>query len=339
MSGGVDSSVALYLLKEQGFNVIGVTLKFFKGQDIETAKKVCKQFDAKYLLINASKLFKEKIISYFLKEFKQGRTPNPCFFCNRDVKLEFLLDVAKKENARYIATGHYAIVKDGLLLKAKDKTKDQTYFLAFLKKKHLAKLIFPLGDYTKQEVYKIAKEQKIKIQEKPSQDLCFITNKVCEFLEKRLGNKKGKIIDERGNILGEHKGIWFYTIGQRKGIKLPGGPFWVNGFDGNDVLVSKNEKHLFKKEVLLSNLNFIVEKPKKLIQVQAKIRYRQESRSAKLQRIGRSEENLISDLTRGSRTSPRWKLIFDEPQRAVTPGQIAVFYKGDLCLGGGVIDH
>jgi len=336
MSGGVDSSIALYLLKEQGFDVIGVTLKFFKEQDIETAKKVCQKYKVKHLTINAGKLFQEKIISYFLKEFKQARTPNPCIFCNRDVKIELLLDVAKKEKAQYIATGHYARIKDGLLLQAKDKTKDQTYFLAFLKKRHLSKLIFPLGDYTKQEVYAIAREQKIKVQEMPSQDLCFITNRVTDFLEKRLGKKKGKIIDTKGNVLGEHKGVWFYTIGQRKGIRLAGGPFWVKDFDKNNLIVTKDEKELFSKEVLISNLNFIVKEPKKSIQIKAKIRYKQKLSNAVLKRMGRSP------------TPPHWKLVFDEPQRAPTPGQIAVFYlpadaivlqedKGNLCLGGGVI--
>jgi len=326
MSGGVDSSVALFLLKEQGFEVIGVTLKLFKGQDVETAKKVCEKYKVKHLTINAGKPFKEKIISYFLKEFKQGRTPSPCLFCNRDVKFEFLFDIAKKEKAQYISTGHYASIKEGLLLKAKDKTKDQTYFLALLKKKHLAKLILPLGDYTKQEIYRIAKRQKIKIQEKSSQDLCFITNKVDEFLEKKLGKKNGKIINTRGKILGKHKGIWFYTRGQRKGIRLAQGPFWVKAFNKNNLVVTKDKKELLSKKVSISNLNFISEKPKKSIQVEAKIRYRQELCSAKLQR------------TRGSRTSLSWELVFDKPQRAVTPGQIAVFYQGEVCLGGGVIE-
>jgi len=333
MSGGVDSSVALFLLKEQGFEVIGVTLKFFKGQDTETAKKVCQKYKVKHLIINASKLFEEKIISYFLKEFKQGRTPSPCLFCNRDIKFELLFDIAQKEKAQYISTGHYARIKDGLLLKAKDGTKDQTYFLAFLKKKHLAKLIFPLGDYEKQEIYRIAKKQKIKIQEMPSQDLCFITNKVDEFLEKRLGKKKGKIIDTKGNILGEHQGLHFYTRGQRKRIKLPEGPFWVKGFDKNNLIVTKDEKNLFSKKVLISNLNFIVEKPKKSIQVEAKIRYRQPLSKAILVYMGRT----MGEPMGGSRTSTSWELVFDEPQRAVTPGQIAVFYQGDVCLGGGVI--
>ena len=330
MSGGVDSSVALFLLKEQGFEVIGVTLKLFKGQNVETAKKVCEKYKAKHLTINAGKPFKEKIISYFLKEFKQGRTPSPCSFCNRDIKFEFLFHIAQKEKAEYISTGHYARIKQGLLSKAKDKTKDQTYFLALLKKKHLAKLILPLGDYTKQEVYRIAKRQKIKIQEKPSQDLCFITNKVDEFLEKRLGKKNGKIVNPKGKILGEHKGIWFYTRGQRKGIRLAQGPFWVKSIDKNNLVVTKDEKELLSKKVLISNLNFIAEKPKKSIQVEAKIRYRQLLSKAILNVTGGS-------TTGGSRTSPRWELVFDKPQRAVTPGQIAVFYKDDICLGGGII--
>ncbi len=143
MSGGVDSSVALHLLKKRGFDVVGVTLKFFRGQDTETAKKVCQKFGVKHLVVDASRPFEKKIISYFLREFKKGRTPSPCLFCNREVKIELLFDIAKKEKADYIATGHYAKIKDGLLLRAEDREKDQTYFLAFLKRKQLRKLISP----------------------------------------------------------------------------------------------------------------------------------------------------------------------------------------------------
>jgi len=344
MSGGVDSSVALFLLKEQGFDVIGVSLKFgfWKNKEnelkenvccseesINRAKKVCDKYGVPHFIVDTSKEFKKAVIDYFLKTLKENRTPSPCLFCNRDAKIAGLLKFAKSKKADFIATGHYAKIKKNgeiQLLKAKDKQKDQTYFLALLKQEQLAKLIFPLGNYTKAEVYKIAKKQGIEHSPKESQDLCFVSDKsMPNFLEKKVGINPGQIIDTKGRVLGNHKGLHFYTIGQRKGIKLPGGPFWVAGFDDNNLIVTKDEKELFSKKVLISDLNFIVEKPKKSIQVEAKLRYRQENSKAKLQK------------TRGSRTSTSWELVFDEPQRAVTPGQIAVFYKQGVCLGGGII--
>lgn len=324
MSGGVDSSTALYLLKEQGFDVLGVTLNFFKGQDIQNAKKVCQQLKVEHLVIDASRVFGKKIIKYFLEEFKKGRTPSPCLFCNRDVKIELLISLANKYKVDYVSTGHYAKIKDGLLFKAKDKTKDQTYFLAFLKKRHLSKLIFPLGDYTKTQVYAIARKQGIKFKEEQSQDLCFISGKVADFLIQKLGQTKGKIIDGKGNVLGKHQGIWFYTLGQRKGIKLSGGPFWVKGFSKNNVIVARDERELFTKKVSLSHLNFIIGRPKKSIPVEAKLRYRQLPAKAILVNMGQTRAN--------------WQLIFNKEQRAPTPGQIAVFYQGQMCIGGGVIN-
>jgi len=357
MSGGVDSSVALYLLKEQGFNVVGVSLKFgfWKNKEnelkenvccskesINRAKKVCDKYGVPHFVVDTSKEFKKAVIDYFLKTLKENRTPSPCLFCNRDAKIAGLLKFAKSKKADFVATGHYAKIKKNgeiKLLKAKDKQKDQTYFLALLKQEQLAKLIFPLGDYTKAEVYEIAKKQGIEHFPKESQDLCFVSGKsMPKFLEKEVGINPGKIIDIKGKVLGNHKGLHFYTIGQRKGIKLPGGPFWVNGFNGNDVLVSKNEKDLFKKQVLLSDLNFLIKKPKKSIQIEAKIRYRQELSKAVLQRTRGSSTGGSPTSPRWA-TSPRWELVFNELQRAVTPGQIAVFYKGNVCLGGGVINN
>ena len=348
MSGGVDSSVALFLLKEQGFKVLGVSLKFAfwensknrlngntrcSEESIERAKRVCKKYGISHFTVDASNEFKRVVINYFLETLKKNETPSPCVFCNRDVKLAVLLNFAREKGIDYIATGHYAQIQEinskFQLLRAKDKEKDQTYFLALLNQKHLSKLILPLGNYFKEEVYQIAKKEGIEIAPKESQDLCFMDNKsMPDFLEKEIGNKPGKIYDVKGNFLGNHQGLHFYTRGQRKGIKLPGGPFWVIDFDkkSNNLIVTNDSKDLklFNKEIILSNVNFISgEKPDESLKVEAKVRYRQSLAKA--------------ELICGSRISESWRLVFEEPQKAVTPGQIAVFYKGDICLGGGII--
>jgi len=329
MSGGVDSSTALYLLKEQGFDVIGVSLKFgfwenrgnelkenvcCSKESINRAKKVCEKYGAPHFVVDVSKQFKKAVIDYFLKTLEENKTPSPCLFCNRDVKIAGLMKFAKGD---LVATGHYARIKDGKLLKAKDKQKDQTYFLALLKKEQLDRLIFPLGDYTKEEVYAIARREGIKHSSKESQDLCFVADKsLPSFLSAEIGINPGNIIDTQRKVLGRHKGLHFYTLGQRKGIGLPGGPYWVKEFRDNDLIVTKKEKDLFSKKVSISDLNFLIEKPKKAIKVEVKLRYRQEPAEAKLDKK---------------------ELIFKKSQRAPTPGQVAVFYQGDLCLGGGII--
>jgi len=356
MSGGVDSSVALHFLKEQGFEVIGVSLKFGFWESeknelrenvccsknaIERAKRVCQKYDCPHFIIDASKEFQKTVIDYFLKTLKKHQTPNPCVFCNRDVKIMALLRFAEEREAEYAATGHYAkIRKDGeefQLLRPKDEKKDQTYFLAFLGQNQLSKLIFPLGEHTKQEVYSIAQREDIECSPRQSQDLCFVADKsLPSFLEEEVGLEPGKIYDTKGNLLGRHQGLHFYTLGQRKGINLPRGPFWVVGFNkkNNVLIVTSNSEdpELFAKEVLLSDVSFISGKaPEGPMRVEAKVRYRQPLAKATL--IGKSG---------GSRTSANWsagwRLVFDKPQRAVTPGQIAVFYKGEICLGGGIID-
>ena len=332
MSGGLDSSTALYFLKEQGFEVLGVFLKFFffdekeQKKRIESTQKLCKRFGFKHLVLEAQKDFEKKVFSYFLNTLKQNETPSPCLFCNREVKIELLYKLAQKRKIPFVATGHYARIKDKKLFKARDKQKDQSYFLALLKKKHLKKLIFPLGELSYSEVKKIAVKQKIEVPEKSSQDLCFINDKKFDqFLEKELGRDVGEIVNAKGEILGEHKGLCFYTIGQRKGIELAGGPFWVVGFNKkkNQLIVTdkKDSPLLLVRKVVLKDLNFLVKKRKEF-EVEAKVRYRQSLAKARL-------------VVKGNRA----ELLFQKPQRAVTPGQIAVFYKKDLCLGGGVITN
>lgn len=314
MSGGVDSSVALYLLKEQGFDVIGVTLDFGCNHvnGIEIAKANCEKYGFEHVVLNCKTVFKKNVIDYFLNSLKKNQTPDPCVMCNRYAKIDSLLTFAK-DKADFIATGHYATMKDGELIQSSDK--DQSYFLCLLKNSQLKKLIFPITGYSKKEIYSIAKKQGIKYLIKESQDLCF-TDDVDSFIKKNLGFKEGNIIDKKGNILGQHKGIYFYTIGQRKGIKLHGGPYYVLGFKNNDVIVTKNEKDLETKIVNLKNINLLREDiPKNVL---AKVRFKQELSEATL------------DLKKK-------QLIFKKPQRAVTPGQIAAFYDKDVCLGGGII--
>lgn len=379
MSGGIDSSVALFLLKKQGFRVIGLSLKFgfwentknelkenicCSNKSIERARRICQKYDVPHFTIDYSQEFQKKVINYFIKDLRHNRTPNPCLFCNRDVKISALLAFAKEKKAQYIATGHYAKIKKTSkgyqLLKAKDKRKDQSYFLSLLSQAQVSKLILPLGDYLKKDVYAIAKKEGIEVAPKESQDLCFVGDKsMPDFLKEEVGLKPGKILDTQGNVLGEHQGLHFYTRGQRKGIKLPNGPFWVIDFDkkNNSLIVTNDSESLklFNREVVLSNVNFVSgNAPKKALEVEAKVRYRQPLakailKSGNISRLSRdslsrgltsgngSENATKAKLTFGSPTSESWRLVFDEPQKAVTPGQIAVFYRGEICLGGGII--
>ena len=340
LSGGVDSSVSLLLLKEQGYEPIGVSFKYdyWKGERKESfniAKKVCNKLKVPYYIIDDKINFKKKVMGYFISVLKKKKTPNPCLVCNRLVKFNKLFQFAKKHNAKYIATGHYAKVREnkktGLyeLLSAKDKKKDQSYFLCLLKQNQLRNIIFPLGDYTKDEIYKIAKKNKFNFfsRVKQSQNLCFVANKsIKSYLEEEIGVEMGDIIDNKKNILGKHQGLHFYTIGQRKGINLPNGPWWVAEKDKENnrlIVVNKeNDPLLFNKRMIVFKCNFISgEIPKKTIEVKAKIRYNQKASLAKLHI---KNKNTL-------------ELIFNKPQRAVASGQWAVFYRGNVCLGGGII--
>lgn len=369
MSGGVDSSVALMLLKNEGYGPIGVSLKYDVWKDecnscrenvccskesFAIAKNICKKLGVDHSIVDVSKEFKKEVIDYFTKELKANRTPSPCVFCNPKVKFKSLLDFADKVGAQYVATGHYARVRchcepramargaaisntdcfadarndcNYQLLKAKDEEKDQTYSLSFLTQKELARIIFPLGELTKTQVYKIAKEQEgfeVFEKRKQSQDFCFISgNSIPEFLKKEIGIKKGEIINVQGKRLGEHSGLHFYTIGQRKGIELADGPHFVvkKDVDTDALIVSRNKSEFAKKEVVLGPFNLIsVKSLKRPINVLAKLRS-----GAKPQRAVLSQErdHLLLD--------------FEKKQGSVTPGQIAVFYDGYTCLGGGVI--
>jgi len=375
MSGGVDSSMAMYLLKKQGYEPIGVSLKYEVWDDptntlkenvccsdesFEIAKHICEKLGAKHYIINVGKKFNKEIVEYFKKELKAKRTPNPCVICNRVLKFTELLDFAKKQKAKYIATGHYAQIKKDGLYKSKDAHKDQTYSLSFLKKEWLKKILFPLGKYTKDEVYKMAKEAGFGfyLYRKQSQDFCYVSDKSMKsFLEKEIGIEPGPIVDaasvchsrvggnlknnKQPHVLGKHNGLHFYTIGQRKGIEIPNGPYYVIGMDAkkNTLIVGKEDldDHLYKQEVQLSPYNLFIDSPKKEIKVEAKIRYAQISAKATLLPITRCHSRAGGLAPGGGNLKDSLILKFSSPQRAITLGQYAVFYKGNRCLGSGRI--
>ena len=340
MSGGVDSSVAAALLKEAGdFEVIGVFMKLWSRSNInrrfwepaeKRAQRIAQFLEIPLYTFNFEKEFKEKVIDCFLNRFREGATPNPCIVCNKEIKFGLLFEKGLHLRADFMATGHYVRIKEkkGVvsLLRGKDENKDQSYFLWNLSLAQLRNVMFPVGGYTKQEVRKLAKDFKLPIAEFPeSQEICFVPQKITNFLEKHLKTKRGEVVDyQTKKIIGEHKGLWFYTIGQRKGIRLNRGPFYVVGknLKKNQLIVSQNEKDLYKKEIILKNVNWLLKPRPKLPQkVRTKIRYRH-----------KMALGVISQMP-----NRKYKLKFNKAQRAVTCGQSAVFYRRDRLLGGGII--
>lgn len=353
MSGGIDSSVAAALLKRAGFDVIGVFMVLWsektKNQKWNKccspgaqmrARSVAKQLSIPFYVLDLRKEFKKRIVNYFLEEIKKGKTPNPCVECNRLIKFGLLLEKAMAFGADFLATGHYARKRElkvknkkvkvvYKLLRAKDKEKDQSYFLWRLTQKQLKHLIFPLGDFTKKEVRNLAKKFKLPVLDVPeSQEICFVGSNLNEFLKKYLKPKPGKIIDKNGNLLGKHKGLIFYTIGQRKGIGLSGGPWYVlkKEVKNNLLIVTKDEKDLYKKELIAEEINWISgNAPKFPIRVKVKIRYLHQPAPATI-------------FPPPTNNSARTVLVqFEKGQRAITPGQSVVFYKRNEVLGGGII--
>jgi len=323
MSGGVDSSVAAALLKRAGFDVKGIFMRLCDNvasrESEKRAEQTAELLDIPFRVLNLEKDFKKRVIRYFLREHKKGRTPNPCVICNKEIKFGFLLKKSLK--ADYIATGHYAIVRKGRLFKAKDK--DQSYFLWMLGRKELNRVLFPVGSYSKKEIRKLAKKFGLPAFVAPeSQEICFILGTVNEFLAKHIRQKLGQIIsvfpnDQKKKI--KHFGLPFYTIGQRKGINLSNGPYWVldKNLKRNVLIVTKNEKDLFGKELKFEKANWISGKPPKFpVELKAKIRY------------GNKPFSVV--LFPG-------RAVFKRPQRAITPGQSVVFYKRDELIGGGFI--
>ncbi|MFH1182386.1 MAG: tRNA 2-thiouridine(34) synthase MnmA [Candidatus Woesearchaeota archaeon] len=333
MSGGVDSSMSVFLLKKAGWQPVGVSLKLAHWENkcnklgenvccteesLAVARNVCKRLGVRHYVYDVGNDFRRKVMGYFDSELRKARTPNPCVVCNRELKFSKLFEFAGKHGIRYVATGHYATAKDGKLLMPKDKNKDQTYGLCFLPKKWLRHIVFPLAGLTKEEVYRLAGKNGFEMfmKVKQSQDLCFVSgNALPKYMKSRIGIKPGLIMDEKGRIVAEHNGLHFYTIGQ----KTLG--YYVKGFDvkNNVLLVTRNRSELFSREVILRPFNLLAEiKPK--MKVMAKVRYRQKLANATLYNEG-----------------SKLKIIFDKPQEAITPGQCCAFYKGNVCLGGGII--
>ncbi|MEA3344168.1 MAG: tRNA 2-thiouridine(34) synthase MnmA [Patescibacteria group bacterium] len=331
LSGGIDSSVAAALLKGAGFDVVGIFMRLYDSpnfkQSEKRAKKIASILDIDFLSLDLRKEFDKKIIQPFIKEHKQGRTPNPCIICNKEIKFNVLFKKMKELKADFIATGHYARIRNKRLLRAKDKSKDQSYFLWQLNSKLLNKTLFPLGGYTKKEILELSKDFNLPLEEiSDSQEICFVQSNLINFLKDYLKQNSGKILDSNNNVIGEHKGLWSYTIGQRKGIGFSGGPYYVvkKDINKNTLIVSKNEKELYKKELIAKDVNWVMKnKPKFPLKVKAMIRYRSNLCSA------------VVNMYKGNKI----KVVFVKSQRAITSGQSIVFYNGQELLGGGIIDN
>lgn len=336
MSGGVDSSVCAYLLKEQGFDVIGLTLKLYDTkssvcgslQNIRDAKKVCDTLAIKHEVLDLQKEFSEEVIDNFKNSYLSARTPNPCILCNEKIKFGLMLKYVTANNFDYLATGHYAKIEKTdstyKLQTPKDKSKDQTYFLYRLSQEQLSKILFPLGEYTKQEIRDLAFKANLLVAKKPdSQEICFIQSTYSDFLENNIKDFKkivlpGLIVDSKGKKLGKHKGLIYYTIGQRSGLGITTPePAYVLRLDiaTNTVVVGTKEE-VYSRVAKIDNINFISNKQKKDFRAKVKIRRMHEPAQA----------TINNDI-----------ILFDEPQASITPGQSAVFYDGDYVLGGGFI--
>ena len=343
MSGGVDSSVAALLLKKKGYQVIGVTMCFdIVGADskkplccgvkaIEDARRVSRLLGIRHYLLNFKSILQEKVIKNFFQEYAKGRTPNPCIRCNQFVKFDALLKRVRNLGADFLATGHYAEIKktpSGFLLKkAKDKTKDQSYFLYLLNQQQLKYVLFPLAEYTKQEVRKIARRNNLPVAEKRgSQEICFLSGRdYRDFIkaENAAKAKPGPIIDKSGNILGKHRGIALYTVGQREGLGIAKGyPLYITKIDAKRkrIIVGRKED-IFTREFLVLQPHFILRSLKNRVVAKVKIRYNHKEAQAE-----------IIPFKKG------FKVIFERPQPAITPGQSAVFYDKDTIIGGGIIE-
>lgn len=348
MSGGVDSSVAAYLLKEQGYDVIGVTMQIWQDEEeelqeenggccglsaVEDARRVAAQLDIPYYVMNFKKEFKACVMDYFADSYLQGKTPNPCIACNRYVKWESLLTRSLAIGADYIATGHYARVEQlengrYAIRRSATLAKDQTYALYNLTQEQLKKTLMPVGEYTKEQIRSIAEKIKIKVASKPdSQDICFVPDgDYASFIEEYVDTKipQGNFVTTDGTILGKHKGITHYTVGQRKGLGLAlGYPAFVLEIrpETNEVVVGTMEESM-TTTLRANQLNFMaIEDIKEPIHVFTKIRYNHKGCWCTVEKTG--EDEVLC--------------TFDEPQRAVTPGQAVVFYDGEYVLGGGTI--
>jgi len=342
MSGGVDSSVSALLLKENGYEPIGMTLELFAGSsccNINTyidAKNVCKSIGIPHFTYDCKEQFRKHVIQDFIECYSNCKTPNPCIECNKYMKFGYMWEKAKELDCNYIATGHYAKTEYSekygrwVLKKSKAGKKDQSYVLWNIPKELIEHVLFPLADFEdKEQIREIARKNNLKVANKPdSEDICFVPDgNYKKFLENNsdLKPKTGNIVNTKGEILGKHTGVYKYTIGQRKGLGISYKvPLFVIGFNPlkNQVIVGE-ENELYKKEILVKDINLLLfDKIEQPIEVDVKTRYSSKMAKAK---INQESEDTI-------------KVVFDEPQRAITPGQSAVFYIDDIVIGGGKIE-
>jgi tRNA-uridine 2-sulfurtransferase len=338
MSGGVDSSVTASLLKEQGYDVVGVYMKNWSQdlpgfqcpwkEDYQDAKRVAVQLGIDFKMYDFEKEYRQKVVDYMIDEYKAGRTPNPDIMCNQEVKFKLFLNTALEDGADMIATGHYARIKDGQLLTGIDANKDQSYFLYRVTQDALEHSLMPIGEYEKPKVRELAKKLGLATAEKKdSQGICFVGKVgIREFLEQFVATEPGDIIEQNGAKIGQHDGALFYTIGQRHGLDVGGGlPYYVVGKDmnKNEVYVTTDlqDERLWRKELQLTDMHWINGEPDFAKSYQLRTRYR--APLVNIESIKKTDNGV--------------SVVVGEEVRAITPGQSAVIYDGDHCLGGGIV--
>ncbi len=347
MSGGVDSSIAALLLTEQGYEVIGVMMRLWvepeadgafahnrccSPEAVEDARQVADQLHIPFYLVNYARPFREQVVDYFIQEYARGRTPNPCLMCNRHIKFGRLLAQARALGADHLATGHYARIHHAQghfqLLRGCDAQKDQSYALYMLGQIELAHTIFPVGEYTKEQVRALAAERELAVADRAeSQDLCFLADgNYRRFLRDYAPQalRPGPIVDQRGQVLGEHEGLGLYTIGQRRGLGISAlQPLYVLDLDlSRNAVVIGTADELGQRELLAKDVSYVVGKPPpKPLDVTAKIRYQAHEAPARWIPLANGQA----------------RVVFDDPQRDITPGQGVVAYRGEVLIGGGII--
>ena len=339
ISGGVDSAVAASLLQNQKYRVVGVYMKNWSRdvgghtcpwkQDLASARSVAAHLKIPLKIFDFEKEYFESVAKYMIETYKHGKTPNPDIMCNEKIKFDAFYNKCIEDGADYIATGHYAKMDSSRLMVASDKSKDQTYFLYRINHNIADKILFPLSELSKKEVRKLAEEVRLPNYDRPdSQGLCFVGNiPMRDFLSEFIKPQKGKIVDEDGNELAEHNGAFYYTIGQRHGLGIGGGkPYFVYQIDTkkNIVMVTSDENStlLNKKEFIINDCKWWQELYSEELRLEVRVRYRSKLQNCTLTKNGKN----------------KFKITLDNPERAIAPGQSAVFYSGDMVVGGGIIE-